>query len=247
MVAMRNIKSKAFNFLFILNLVAYSNQIEAKNNISEEKTKYEKSERDLNGIYSDIKNYIKENKVELNYLIESQRDWLKRRNLQCGFKDKVNTFEGYMCLSSANNKKTLSLKSDYMAFDKIENNLIKPFSYVTGIQKKLDVGGCWCSESTLKIIKDKIYIYQACDKGLKDPIIYKIVGKISREYLVEYKIDTNNNGSPEFNLSFVTNGKDVWNIIPTVFRKEDLINLNFSMNYTTDKNLIEEKLKCSDF
>lgn len=244
---MQNIKSKAFNFVFILNLVAYSNQIQAKNNILEEKSKYEKSERDLNGMYSDIRNYIKENKVELNYLVKSQRDWLKRRNLQCGFKDKVNTLEGYMCLSSANNKKTLSLKSDYMGFDKTENNLIKPFSYVTGIQKKLDVGGCWCSESTLKIIKDKIYIYQACDKGLQDPIIYKIVGKIFREYSVEYKIDTNNNGIPEFNLSFVTNGKDVWNIIPTVFRKEDLINLNFSMNYTTDKNLIEEKLKCSDF
>ncbi|MEN8283705.1 hypothetical protein [Acinetobacter gerneri] len=56
-------------------------------------------------MYSDIRNYIKENKVELNYLVKSQRDWLKRRNLQCGFKDKVNTLEGYMCLSIANNKK----------------------------------------------------------------------------------------------------------------------------------------------
>ncbi|ENV34386.1 hypothetical protein F960_01453 [Acinetobacter gerneri DSM 14967 = CIP 107464 = MTCC 9824] len=56
----------------------------------------------------------------------------------------------------------------------------------------------------------------------------------------------NNNKALDFlPINSIKNGGIT--IIPTVFRKEDLINLNFSMNYTTDKNLIEEKLKCSDF
>ncbi|MDC5551449.1 DUF1311 domain-containing protein, partial [Acinetobacter baumannii] len=44
---------------------------------------------------------------------------------------------------------------------------------------------------------------------------------------------------------FVTIGKNVWNIVPKIFRKVDLINLNFAINYTTDNNLKETKLACS--
>ncbi|BFM86003.1 hypothetical protein JUNP586_0401 [Acinetobacter baumannii] len=59
---------------------------------------------------------------------------------------------------------------------------------------------------------------------------------------MEYQIDTNNNKVPEFNLAFVTNGKNVWNIVPKIFRKEDLINLNFAINYTTDVNIKTRKM-----
>lgn len=59
--------------------------------------------------------------------------------------------------------------------------------------KKLETGGCYCSESTVKILKDKIYIYQACNQGLKEPQIYNIVGKKKDEFSVEYQIDTTNN------------------------------------------------------
>ncbi|MFH4333255.1 DUF1311 domain-containing protein, partial [Acinetobacter baumannii] len=111
--------------------------------------------------------------------------------------------------------------------------------------KELETGGCYCSESTIKILKNKIYIYQACDQGLKEARIYNIVGKKKDEFSMEYQIDTNNNKVPEFNLAFVTNGKNVWNIVPKIFRKVDLINLNFAINYTTDNNLKETKLACS--
>ncbi|TYO11779.1 DUF1311 domain-containing protein, partial [Acinetobacter baumannii] len=35
------------------------------------------------------------------------------------------------------------------------------------------------------------------------------------------------------------------NIVPKIFIKEDLINLNFGINYTTDNNLKETNLVCS--
>jgi hypothetical protein len=96
-------------------------------------------------------------------------------------------------------------------------------------------------------LKNKIYIYQACDQKLNEPRIYNIVGKKKDEFSVEYQIDTNNNKVPEFNLVFVTNGKNVWNIVPKVFRKEDLLNLNFTIGYTTDENLKNNKIDCSDY
>lgn len=64
-------------------------------------------------------------------------------------------------------------------------------------------------------------------------------------FFIEYQIDTNNNKVLEFNFAFVTNGKNFWNIVPKIFRKEDLINLNFAINYTTDNNLKETKLACT--
>ncbi len=143
------------------------------------------------------------------------------------------------------NSKIKDLKNSYLYFDSLEGKLIKPFKYTNGTEKELEIGGCYCSESTIKILKDKIYIYQACDQGLKEPRIYNIVGKKKDEFSIEYQIDTNNNKVPEFSLVFVTIGKNVWNIVSKIFRKVDLINLNFAINYTTDNNLKETKLACS--
>ncbi len=137
------------------------------------------------------------------------------------------------------------MKNSYLDLDNLEGKLIKTFRYINGIMKELEKGGCYCSESTIKILKNKIYIYQACDQGLKEPRIYNIVGKKKDGFSLEYQIDMNNNKVPEFSLVFVTIGKNVWNIVPKIFRKEDLINLNFAINYTTDNNLKEMKLVCS--
>ncbi len=155
--------------------------------------------------------------------------------------------ENYKCLSDFNNSKIKDLRISYLDFDSLEGNLIKPFNYKDGVIKELEVGGCYCSESTIKILKNKIYIYQACDQKLNEPRIYNIVGKKKDEFSVEYQIDTNNNKVPEFNLVFVTNGKNVWNIVPKVFRKEDLLNLNFKIGYTTDTNLKNKKIDCNDY
>nr|WP_275677902.1 lysozyme inhibitor LprI family protein [Acinetobacter seifertii] len=241
----RNSFTKFSNILLVSSLSIYSNAADYKPQRLDEKTIYSNSEHDLNSIYSDIKSYISDNNNEVKYLVDTQRSWLKDRNLKCKFNGKEASSENYKCLSDFNNSKIKDLKKSYLDFDSLERNLIKPFKYTNGIVKDLETGGCYCSESMIKILKDKIYIYQACDQGLKEPRIYNIVGKKKDGFSVEYQIDTNNNKVPEFNLAFVTNGKNVWNIVPKIFTKEDLINLNFAINYTTDNNLKETKLACS--
>ncbi|MFW1773387.1 lysozyme inhibitor LprI family protein [Acinetobacter seifertii] len=223
-----------------------SNAADYKPQRLDEKTIYSNSEHDLNSIYSDIKSYISDNKNEVKYLVDTQRSWLKDRNLKCKFNGKEASSENYKCLSDFNNSKIKDLKKSYLDLDSLEGNLIKPFKYTNGIVKELEIGGCYCSESTIKILKNKIYIYQACDQGLKEPRIYNIIGKKKDGFSAEYQIDTNNNKVPEFNLAFVTNGKNVWNIVPKIFRKDDLINLNFAINYTTDVNIKNKKNDCHD-
>lgn len=237
---------QGINIFLVLGLITCSNTVYSKQQKIDEKTIYANSEQELNKKYLDIKNYIRDNQPELKYLIDIQRVWLKNRNLKCQFDGKNPNVENYKCLSDSNHLKVQDLKKSYLNFENLENSLIRPFRYTDGIGKTLEVGGCWCDESMIKILKDKIYVYQACDDKLKTPRIYKIVGKKISEFSVEYQIDTNNNGVAEFNLSFVTNGKNVWNIVPTIFRKDDLINLNFSINYTTDIDMKVEKFDCSD-
>lgn len=171
---------------------------------------------------------------------------MKNRNLKCNFNGKEANNENYKCLSYFNNSKIKDLKNSYLDLDSLEGNLIKPFKYKNGTGKELETGGCYCSESTIKILKDEIYIYQVCDQWLKEPRIYNIVGKKKDGFSVEYQIDTNNNKVPEFNLAFVANGKNVWNIVPKIFGKEDLINLNFAIKYTTDVNIKNKKNDCHD-
>lgn len=237
--------TKFYNVVLVFSVCICSNAADYKLHQLDDKIIYSNSERDLNSIYYDIKSYISDNKNEVKYLVDTQRSWLKNRNLKCNFNREEANNENYKCLSDFNNSKIKDLKKSYLEFDSLEGSLIKPFKYTNGIVKELETGGCYCSESTIKILKDKIYIYQACDQGLKEPRIYNIVGKKKVESSVEYKIDTNNNKVPEFNLAFVVNGKNVWNIVPKIFRKGDLINLNFAINYTTDNNLKETKLACS--
>jgi len=241
-----------FNFLsvlFVFSLSACSNAADYKSQRLDDKTIYSNSEHDLNSIYSDIKGYISDNKNEVEYLVDTQRSWLKNRNLKCNFNGREANNENYKCLSDFNNSKIKDLRISYLDFDSLEGNLIKPFKYKDkdGVIKELEVGGCYCNESIIKILKNKIYIYQACDQKLNEPRIYNIVGKKKYEFSVEYQIDINNNKVPEFNLVFVTNGKNVWNIVSKVFRKEELLNLNFKIGYTTDVNLKNKKIDCSDY
>ncbi|MDQ9888030.1 lysozyme inhibitor LprI family protein [Acinetobacter pittii] len=243
---MRTSFIKFYNFLLVSSVCISSNATDYKPQRLDEKTIYSNSEHDLNSMYSDIKSYISDNKNEVKYLVDTQRSWLKDRNLQCKFNGKEASSENYKCLSDFNNSKIKDLKKSYLDLDSLEVNLIKPFKYTKGIVKELEIGGCYCSESTIKILKNKIYIYQACDQGLKEPRIYNIVSKKKDGFSVEYQIDTNNNKVPEFNLAFVTNGKKVWNMVPKIFRKEDLINLNFAIHYTTDVNVKNKKNDCHD-
>lgn len=244
---MRTSFIKFYNFLLVTSVCIFSNAAEYKPQRLDEKTVYKNSEHELNSTYFDIKSYIGDNKNEVKYLVYTQRSWLKNRNLKCDFNGKEVNYENYKCLSDFNNSKIKDLRKSYLNFDSLERSLIKPFKYQDGIIKELEVGGCYCDESIIKILKNKIYIYQACDQKLNEPRIYNIVGKKKDEFSVEYQIDTNNNKVPEFNLVFVTNGKNVWNIVPKVFRKEDLLNLNFTIGYTTDENLKNNKIDCSDY
>ena len=243
---MRTSFIKFYNFLLVTSVCIFSNAADYKQQQLDEKTVYKNSEHELNSTYFDIKSYIGDNKNEVKYLVDTQRSWLKNRNLKCNFNGKEANYENYKCLSDFNNSKIKDLRKSYLNFDSLERSLIKPFKYQDGIIKELEVGGCYCDESIINILKNKIYIYQACDQKLNEPRIYNIVGKKKDGFSVEYKIDTNNKVS-EFNLAFVTNGKNVWNIVPKVFRKEDLLNLNFTIGYTTDENLKNNKIDCSDY
>lgn len=243
---MQGLNLNFLSVLLVFSLSACSNAADYKPQRLDEKTIYSNSEHDLNSIYSDIKSYISDNKNEVKYLVDTQRSWLKNRNLKCNFNGKEANSENYKCLSDFNNSKIKDLKKSYLDFDSLEGSLIKPFKYTNGIVKELETGGCYCSESTIKILKDEIYIYQVCGQWLKEPRIYNIVGNKKDEFSVEYQIDTNNNKVPEFNLAFVANGKNVWNIVPKIFGKEDLINLNFAIKYTTDVNIKNKKNDCHD-
>lgn len=244
---MQGINLNFLNFLLVFSLIFCSNAADYKSQQLDDKTVYNNSEYDLNSTYLDIKKYISSNKNEVNYLVNTQRSWLKNRNLRCKFNGKEANNENYKCLSEFNNSKIKDLRKSYLNFDSLEKNLIKPFEYKNGVIKELEVGGCYCGESTIRILKNRIYIYQACDQKLNEPRIYNIVGKKKNEFSVEYQVDTNNNKIPEFNLVFVTDGKNVWNIVPKVFRKEDLLNLNFKIGYTTDENLKNKEIDCNDY
>ncbi|RDJ61051.1 hypothetical protein AB723_19180, partial [Acinetobacter baumannii] len=174
---MRNSFTKFSNILLVSSLSIYSNAADYKPQRLDEKTIYSNNEHDLNSIYSDIKSYISDNKNEVKYLVDTQRCWLKDRNLKCKFNGKEASSENYKCLSDFNNSKIKDLKKSYLDLESLEGNLIKPFKYTNGIVKELETGRCYCSESTINILKNKIYIYQACDQGLKEPRIYNIVGK----------------------------------------------------------------------
>ncbi|EKU57485.1 PF07007 family protein [Acinetobacter sp. WC-323] len=243
---MQGINISFLNVLLIFGLSACSNAADYKNQRLDGKTIYGNSEHDLNSIYSDIKGYISDNKKEVDYLVATQRSWLKNRNLKCSFNGREANNENYKCLSEFNNSKIKDLKKSYLDFDSLEGSLIKPFNYKDGVVKELEVGGCYCAENTIKILNNKIYVYQACDKSLSEPRIYNVVGKTKNEFSVEYQIDTNKNKVQEFNLVFLTNGKNVWNIVPKVFRKEDLLKLNFKIRYTTDVSLKSKDVNCDD-
>ncbi|ELA8882144.1 lysozyme inhibitor LprI family protein, partial [Acinetobacter baumannii] len=154
---MRNSFTKFSNILLVSSLSIYSNAADYKPQRLDEKTIYSNNEHDLNSIYSDIKSYISDNKNEVKYLVDTQRCWLKDRNLKCKFNGKEASSENYKCLSDFNNSKIKDLKKSYLDLESLEGNLIKPFKYTNGIVKELETGRCYCSESTINILKNKIY------------------------------------------------------------------------------------------
>ncbi|ENU10905.1 hypothetical protein F997_00705 [Acinetobacter calcoaceticus NIPH 13] len=183
---MQGINLNFLSVLLVFSLSACSNAEDYRPQRLDEKTVYKNSEHDLNSTYSDIKSYISDNKNEVKDLVDNQRSWLKNRNLKCNFNGKEANNENYKCLSDFNNSKIKDLRMSYLDFDSLEGNLIKPFKYKDGVVKELEVGGCYCNESTIKILKNKIYIYQACDQELNEPRIYNIVGKKKDEFSVGY-------------------------------------------------------------
>ncbi len=162
---MRNSFTKFSNILLVSSLSIYSNAADYKPQRLDEKTIYSNSEHDLNSIYSDIKSYITDNNNEVKYLVDTQRSWLKDRNLKCKFNGKEASSENYKCLSDFNNSKIKDLKKSYLDLDSLEGNLIKPFKYTNGIVKELETGGCYCSESTIKILKTKFIYIKLVIKG----------------------------------------------------------------------------------
>ncbi|WP_171499069.1 lysozyme inhibitor LprI family protein, partial [Acinetobacter junii] len=80
---MQGINSNFLSVLLVFGLSACSNAAEYKPQRLDEKTVYKNSEHEMNSIYFDIKIYIGDNKNEVKYLVDTQRSWLKNRNLKC--------------------------------------------------------------------------------------------------------------------------------------------------------------------
>ncbi|HFF4851174.1 TPA: lysozyme inhibitor LprI family protein, partial [Acinetobacter baumannii] len=120
-------------FLLIFSVCITSNATDYKLEQLDEKTIYSNSEHELNSVYSDIKGYISDNKNEVKYLVDTQRFWLKNRNLKCNFNGKEANSGNYKCLSDFNNSKIKDLKNSYLDLDNLEGKLIKPFRYTNGI------------------------------------------------------------------------------------------------------------------
>jgi uncharacterized protein YecT (DUF1311 family) len=138
---MQGININFLNVLLIFGLSACSNAADYKNQRLDEKIIYVNIEHDLNSIYSGIKSYIGDNKKEVDYLVATQRSWLKNRNLKCSFNGREVNNENYKCLSEFNNSKIKDLKKSYLDFDSLEGNLIKPFNYKDGVVKKWKLVG----------------------------------------------------------------------------------------------------------
>lgn len=209
---------------------------------------YQGSEEKLNAQYSLIQSYIKDIPSEKSNLLNQQRQWLKARNTKCGFKENValnSTIQN--CVTQQNQQRIQYFQAQYFNFNSLEQNLIRPITYNKTGQKILANDNCWCDGNMLQIKNNKLYVYSACDEKLAEPQIYNIVQKVQTDVAVEYAIDTNNNKVADFNLSFVIAGQNTWRIVPKVYRKQDLINLNFNVNYTTSPQVKRAKQDCGDF
>lgn len=236
--------------LYVVVLSFFACNANAKSNLEYgevNKSKFAINDIELNDIYKLAKDFSSDSKFELNHLVDSQKKWLVARNKICKFNNESNVSESVKsCLNEYNVERTKFIKDNYFNFNKIENNILKPFQYTKSGVRKLADGGCWCNESLIKIEKNKIYVYQVCDRSLKQPRILNILNKKLDATSVEYEIDSNNDHVVDYTLSFVTTGRNVWNIVPKVYNQKELINLNFSISYTIDNNIEEEELDCSD-
>ncbi len=209
---------------------------------------YQSSEKNLDAQYTLIQSYVKDTATEKNALLNSQQQWLKARNSKCNSKDSspLNT-SNLSCLIQENNQRVQFFKTHYFNFDSLEKNLIRPITYNSKGEKVLANNDCYCDGQMLKINNNKIYIYAVCDEKLKEPKIYNIVKKVKTETSVEYVIATNNNQVANLTLSFVTSGQNTWSIVPKVYRKQDLIHLDFKVKYSTAPQIKKVKQDCGDF
>ena len=209
---------------------------------------YQNSEKSLNTQYSLIQGYIKDTPTEKNNLLNQQRQWLKTRNNKCGFKENStlnSTIQN--CVVQENNQRLQYFKSEYFNFDSLEKSLIRPITYNKTGQKILANNECFCDANILQIKNNKLYVYSACDEKLAEPQIYNIVQKIKKNTSVEYAIDSNKDQVADFNLAFVIAGQNTWKIVSKVYGKQNLINLNFKVNYTTNPQVKRVQQDCGDF
>ena len=211
-------------------------------------TDYLTSEKTLNEQYSFIQSAVKNTPTEKNNLLNIQRQWITARNAKCNFTNTSSLDSSKMnCLTLENNKRIVFFKSNYFNFDALEQNLIRPITYSKTGQKVLANNDCLCDGQILKIKNNQLYVYSACNEKLTEPQIYNILKKVKNETYVEYSIDTNNNKVADFNLSFVISAQNTWKIVPKVFRQQDLITLNFKVDYTTSPQVKRIQQDCGDF
>ena len=209
---------------------------------------YQESEKALNSQYALTQSYLKDIPIEKNNLLNQQHQWLKARNSKCGFKENIAPNMAIQnCITQENQQRIQYIKSQYFNFNALEQNLIRPITFNSKGEKILANNDCYCDGQILKIQNNQLYIYSACDEKLTEPQIYNIIKKVKADTSVEYSIDTNKNKVADFTLSFVTSGQNTWSIVPKVYRKQDLIHLDFKVKYSTAPQIKKIKQDCGDF
>lgn len=247
------LKLKSSLFFFVL-LSACSSDISTQVGLSKQEDVYpstvanfKESDAYLNTLYNTIKTYGIKSKIEINEFLNEQNYWIKERNFFCKYTD----LEGIspsneQCLTQKNIERIDYFKNNYLNFEHLEKNIINPFMYQNH-QKIIDAGGCFCNENSIKILNNKMFVFQTCDQKIENAIVFDIITKKVNNVYVDYDLDIDQDNEADFNLKFKTVGKNSWKIIPQNYDTDQMLQINFKSIYTTEPNLAMYEGDCGDF
>jgi uncharacterized protein YecT (DUF1311 family) len=163
--------------------------------------KFEKSDVQLNEIYNFINNLIYNEKNEVLYIKNGQREWLKKRNIECKYNGYSSlNIEQMKCLTPKNQERINYLRFNYLNSEILIGREIFPVSD---------------DNYSSILIKNGSIKFINCKKEVGE---YKIFStkknmEYNENYQIEFEIDSNNNGVPDYSLTFVTSGMNTWKVL----------------------------------
>ena len=208
---------------------------------------FKDSDSYLFAIYNMIKKHGIKSEIEKEEFLKEQNHWLRERNFFCKLTELENISSlSEQCLIQKNIGRIDYLQNNYLNFERLEKHIINPFLYQNS-KKIIDVGGCFCSENSIKILNNKMYIFQTCDQMIENPISLNIISKKINMIDAEYDLDIDQDNIADINVKFTAIGKNAWKISLYYDDENSIININTKHAYTTDSNLEMYEGDCGDF